>query len=341
MIGRAMIAGVFTSAVLFGAPLAKGADCSHAKTRTDRAICGNPALSSQARLLAEQVAAVTAAVDNADADPSLAPAFAAQQKHWLAQRDAACAGSAACLLKQYRQRNLALAVLLDRVDGTALMDVTPILMTGRWTAPVGVAMLSAQDNRNGAGQKLALDQDPKQTTPPANYFPADAYRASGLPLPGGAITNTPDGQTCLQGKYLPPADKNLAIAAPLKDDGCFRFGWQSTNVQYIWQDMFGTNSVDGILGGAPSDTVPGWFVPPLLIEHDLNVGPDAPAYIAYRSSGTPDVPRAFMFVVQGKDGALYAPVTVPSTDPSQKTLNVAYQKWLPAGADARMVNLSP
>ncbi len=340
MIERATIIGVCASAILFGVALASDVDCSHAKTKADRTICGDPALSSQDKLLAEQVAAITAAVNNADADPSLAAAFAAQQKSWRVKRVAACVDRTACLLAQYKQRNLALALLLDRVDGTALMDVTPILMTGSWTAPAAVAMLSPQDDRNGAGQRIPLDQDPKQTTPPANYFPADAYRANGLPLPGGTITNTPDGQTCLQGKYLPPADKNLVIAAPLQDDGCFRFGWQSTNVQYVWQDMYGTNSVDGILAGAPSDTVPDWFVPPTLIEHDLKIGPQAPAYIAYRASGTPDVPRAFMFVVRGQDGALYAPVTVPSTDPNQKKFNVAYQKWLPA-AGAKMVDLSP
>ena len=339
----AALAGICAGGVWLGLALASGIGGKSVGTKIERTVRGNPALSDQARLMAGQLAAVTAAVDNADADPSLAPAFAAQQKQWLARRDSQCADAdPACLLAQCQQRNLALSLLLDRVDGTALMDVTPILMTGTWAAPEAVEMLSPQDDRNGAGARIALDQDARQTDPPANYFPAVLYRVHGLPLPGGMITNTPDGRTCIvHTAYLPPRDKNLPIAAPLNDNGCFRFGWQRTEVRYIWQDMFGTNSVDGILGGSPSDTVPGWFVPPALIEHDLKVGPATPAFIAYRSSGDPDVPRAFMFVVRGGGGALYAPVTVQSTDPKQTRYNVAYQRWIPQGAGAKMATLSP
>ncbi|KVP71221.1 hypothetical protein WL40_15850 [Burkholderia ubonensis] len=78
---------------------AAGIDCSAAKTRTDRLICGDKALVSAGSALAS---AYDATVDAA-ADPR---AVILSQRAWLKQRDAC--GDAACVAAAYRDRAAAL-----------------------------------------------------------------------------------------------------------------------------------------------------------------------------------------------------------------------------------------
>ncbi|KVT75410.1 hypothetical protein WK56_05865 [Burkholderia ubonensis] len=78
---------------------AAGIDCSAAKTRTDRLICGDKALVSTDGALAS---AYDATVDAA-ADPR---AVILSQRAWLKQRDAC--GDAACVAAAYRDRAAAL-----------------------------------------------------------------------------------------------------------------------------------------------------------------------------------------------------------------------------------------
>ncbi|MGS0893901.1 lysozyme inhibitor LprI family protein [Burkholderia stagnalis] len=78
---------------------ADGIDCTHAKTRTDRLICGDKALvSADGALAVDYDRTIDAAADQ--------PAVIRSQREWLRRRDAC--GDAACVAAAYRDRAAAL-----------------------------------------------------------------------------------------------------------------------------------------------------------------------------------------------------------------------------------------
>jgi uncharacterized protein len=302
---------------------AAGIDCNSASSRIDRAICGSAALLVQDRLLAKNTQAV------ADAAQQDGAQFTAQARAWLAARDAACVqGETNCLLAQYQKRNLYLQILLDRIAGSELplMSLAAARMTGTWTAGT-VTMLSAADNKLGTPNVFPLDTASTGNPAPGNDFSASAYGQNNLPMPGAKITNRGD-ETCFTGGAFTPAGSSLAVS----NDVCANFAWQPTDFLHLWTDMYGSHSQDP---DARSDTED-FQIAPALIEADLGLTPSSTVFIGYVMLGNDQIPRPDLLVVPGKDGALYAPVMVPSADPSQKGFNVAYQKWSPDSADARM-----
>jgi uncharacterized protein len=309
---------------------AAGIDCRAARSKIDRAICASPALLAQDKILATRTEAVAAAVQQGDATNAVP--FAAQAKAWLATRNAACAdGDKPCLLAQYRARNLYLQILLDRVGGPnaglPLLSLAAAQMTGTWTAGT-VTMLSTADDRLGTPNEFPLDTASKGYPP--NDFAAAAYGQNNLPMPGAKITNRGD-ETCFNGGHFNNPDTGSVVS----NDSCSNFAWQPTDFVHLWTDMYGAHSENL----APQSDTEDFQIPPSLIEHDLGLSPTSTAYIGSVLLGNDPTPHPDLLIIQGKDGALYAPVVVSSPDPSQKGFNIAYQKWTPSSPDARMVIL--
>jgi len=313
---------------------AAGIDCRLATSPIDRAICASPALLAQDKILNARTQAVSAAVGQSDASADAAAQFSAQARTWLKDRNTACAHpSAPCLLQAYGTRNLFLQILLDRVAGSALplMNVSAAQLQGTWVAGT-VTMLSAADNRLGYQNVFPLYIDTSYRPLPTNNFTYENYQQNNLPMPGAKITNQAD-TTCFTGGAFTPPGSGVSE----NNDLCNKFAWQPTDFQHLWTDMNGSHSQSA----NPQSDTENFQIPPALIERDLGLTPTSPVYIGYLAIDNSIGPQAELFIVQGKDGALYAPVTVLSTDPTVKGFNVAYQKWTPASQGAEMKDLTP
>jgi uncharacterized protein len=120
---RASLALTLGCAALAPEALAAGSiDCQRADSATERAICATPSLVSQDALLAVRFAAAIRFQPGKGK-----PALLAEQKRWLARRDA-CAADLQCLGAQYARRIVEInrplkAFAPDAVDKAALEDL--------------------------------------------------------------------------------------------------------------------------------------------------------------------------------------------------------------------------
>lgn len=324
---------------------ARGVDCARAVTRIDRAICGNPDLIKQDTLMAKSVSTILAHTATSD----LTEQFRSQQKRWIAGRDMACGdASVRCLSTQYQARNLALSILLDRIGTAPLTNIMPVMLVGKWSIPHQVIMLSPADNPLHDNMNVSLDGPDASSTDKQIYFPAHMYAQWGLALPGSMATGISDGSTCFSGpSYDEPGygGNHGTPSSTVPGNYCVRFGWIKISLDQLLASL----PLPTVFGGYPDPDPLDWLESgdiPIFV-HDLNIPPNADAYIGFVRQAEDDGPGGLgqpaptVLFIQGNGGALYAVVPLSTAGQDNTSLtDIGYQKWVPASPDARMLVLS-
>jgi hypothetical protein len=269
-------------------------------------------------------------ISNAAA-PAIAWSLKSQQQAWTTFVKRQCKSlDGACLQSQLSYRATFLSILNDRLGVFPLNNLQPTVLLGDWSAPAAPQMLSAKDNPQN---DIDIPLSPDDETPGKSIdFPADQYLQSGLPLPGSAITGSPDGTVRFSGASF---DEHDNVTDTISANACLRPGWITTTIAQFpvaaawpWPNPTAQNAFPGYKL-SPSR------ISPATIESDLHLPPTALAYIGFLPADIPTngslrtAPVAAELLVAGNDGALYAVLAIPLYDQKGNDAGIAtaYQKW--------------